>query len=35
MLGYRMSRERWRAIRRDDITLVGVGAARAFLDIDA
>jgi RimJ/RimL family protein N-acetyltransferase len=35
MLGYRMSRERWRAIRRDDITLVGVEAARAFLDIDA
>jgi RimJ/RimL family protein N-acetyltransferase len=35
LLGYRMPRDHWRTIRRDDITLLGVEAARDFLDIDA
>jgi RimJ/RimL family protein N-acetyltransferase len=33
LLGYRMSRDHWSTIRRDDITLVGVDAAREFLGI--
>jgi RimJ/RimL family protein N-acetyltransferase len=32
-LAFRMSRDHWSSIRRDDITLVGVDAARAFLGI--
>ncbi len=35
MLGYRMGRAHWATIRRDDITLAGVEAAREFLGISA
>jgi RimJ/RimL family protein N-acetyltransferase len=34
VLSYRMSRDHWSTIRRDDITLIGVDTARAFLDLD-
>jgi RimJ/RimL family protein N-acetyltransferase len=33
MLGYRMSRAHWTTIRRDDITLHGLDAAREFLGV--
>jgi RimJ/RimL family protein N-acetyltransferase len=33
MLSYRMPRSHWDTMRRDDITLVGVDAARAFLGL--
>jgi RimJ/RimL family protein N-acetyltransferase len=33
LLGYRMARSHWETIRRDDIELVGVDAARTFLAI--
>jgi RimJ/RimL family protein N-acetyltransferase len=33
MLGYRMPRAHWETIRRDDITLTGVDAARQFLGL--
>lgn len=34
MLGYRIDREHWATIRRDDITLVGVDRVRSFLEIE-
>jgi RimJ/RimL family protein N-acetyltransferase len=35
LLGYRMGRDHWATIRREDITLHGVDAAREFLGIEA
>jgi RimJ/RimL family protein N-acetyltransferase len=34
MIGYRMPRAHWDTLRRDDIVLDGVGAARTFLRIE-
>jgi hypothetical protein len=33
LLGYRMHREHWATIRRDDITLHGVAAVRELFEI--